>query len=70
MADEVAVMADGRIVEIGASDVLKRSGGAFARLWSSWQTQRGPSSEGDRHGDRTDFPLNARSQRPADQNPR
>ncbi|GIE33414.1 multidrug ABC transporter ATP-binding protein [Actinoplanes italicus] len=36
-ADRVAVMADGRIVELGSHDELVAAGGAYARLWNSWQ---------------------------------
>ena len=36
-ADRVAVMADGRIVELGSHDELVAAGGAYAALWDSWQ---------------------------------
>jgi ABC-type multidrug transport system fused ATPase/permease subunit len=36
-ADRVAVMAGGRIVELGSHDELVAAGGAYAELWSSWQ---------------------------------
>ncbi|MEU4158824.1 ABC transporter ATP-binding protein [Actinoplanes sp. NPDC026670] len=36
-ADRVAVMADGRIVELGSHDELVAAGGAYAELWNSWQ---------------------------------
>jgi ABC-type multidrug transport system fused ATPase/permease subunit len=35
-ADRVAVMDDGRIVELGSHDELVRQGGAYAALWESW----------------------------------
>jgi ATP-binding cassette subfamily C protein len=35
-ADRVAVLADGRITEIGSHDELVRAGGAYAALWRSW----------------------------------
>ncbi len=34
--DEVAVMADGRIVEQGTPAELVAAGGAYARLWQAW----------------------------------
>lgn len=36
-ADRVAVMDDGRIVELGAHDELVGHGGEYAALWRSWQ---------------------------------
>ena len=36
-ADRVAVMDDGRIVEIGPHDELVERGGEYAALWHSWQ---------------------------------
>lgn len=36
-ADRVAVVDDGRIVEIGAHDDLVAAGGDYAALWHSWQ---------------------------------
>jgi ABC-type multidrug transport system fused ATPase/permease subunit len=36
-ADRVAVMMDGRIVELGAHDELVAAGGEYASLWRSWQ---------------------------------
>ncbi len=36
-ADRVAVVDDGRIVEIGPHDELVAAGGDYARLWHSWQ---------------------------------
>ncbi|MDG4782545.1 ABC transporter ATP-binding protein [Micromonospora sp. WMMD961] len=41
-ADRVAVLADGRITEIGSHDDLVAAGGAYADLWRSWHT---PSDE-------------------------
>ncbi|GAA1352456.1 ABC transporter ATP-binding protein [Streptomyces beijiangensis] len=35
-ADRVAVMADGRIAELGTHDELVADGGAYAALWESW----------------------------------
>ncbi|GAB3448399.1 ABC transporter ATP-binding protein [Actinophytocola sediminis] len=35
-ADRVAVMADGRITELGSHDDLVEAGGAYAALWRSW----------------------------------
>lgn len=36
-ADRVAVMLDGRIVELGTHDELVAAGGEYASLWASWQ---------------------------------
>ncbi|MEU4424993.1 ABC transporter ATP-binding protein [Actinoplanes sp. NPDC024001] len=36
-ADRVAVVEDGRIVELGSHDELVAAGGAYAALWHSWQ---------------------------------
>ncbi len=35
-ADRVAVMADGRITELGSHHDLVNAGGAYANLWRSW----------------------------------
>jgi ATP-binding cassette subfamily C protein len=35
-ADRVAVMGDGRVIELGSHDELVASGGAYAALWRSW----------------------------------
>jgi ATP-binding cassette subfamily C protein len=35
-ADRVAVMADGRITELGSHDVLVAAGGEYAALWRHW----------------------------------
>lgn len=35
-ADRVAVLAEGRLVELGTHDQLVRAGGPYARLWRSW----------------------------------
>ncbi|GAA1601392.1 ABC transporter ATP-binding protein [Actinoplanes couchii] len=42
-ADRVAVVEDGRIVEIGPHDELVAAGGVYAALWRSWQ---GETEEG------------------------
>ena len=39
MADEVAVMEGGRIVEVGAPEQLRQSDGPFAALWRVWSNQ-------------------------------
>lgn len=36
-ADRVAVVIDGRIVELGSHDELVAAGGEYASLWASWQ---------------------------------
>ncbi|MFG1917966.1 ABC transporter ATP-binding protein [Micromonospora sp. NPDC048898] len=38
-ADRVAVLADGRITEIGSHDDLVAADGAYAALWHSWHSQ-------------------------------
>ena len=38
-ADRVAVMLDGRIVELGPHDELVAAGGEYASLWESWQKE-------------------------------
>ncbi|MGC4773015.1 ABC transporter ATP-binding protein [Micromonospora sp. DT44] len=38
-ADRVAVLADGRITEIGSHDDLLAAGGAYAALWRSWHAR-------------------------------
>jgi ATP-binding cassette subfamily B protein len=44
-ADTVVVLADGRLVEQGApGELLRRPGGAFARLWALQTSGRGPIS--------------------------
>lgn len=35
-ADRVAVVDDGRIVEVGSHDELLAAGGPYAALWRSW----------------------------------
>ncbi|SCF02115.1 ATP-binding cassette, subfamily C [Micromonospora coriariae] len=41
-ADRVAVLADGRITEIGSHDELVTAGGAYAALWHSWHAHDHP----------------------------
>ena len=36
-ADRVAVMVDGRIVELGTHDELVAPDGEYASLWNAWQ---------------------------------
>ncbi|MGC5289531.1 ABC transporter ATP-binding protein [Micromonospora sp. DT231] len=38
-ADRVAVLADGRITEIGSHDDLVAAGGAYSALWRSWHSR-------------------------------
>lgn len=38
-ADRVAVIDDGRIIELGTHAQLVAGGGAYAKLWESWQRQ-------------------------------
>ena len=38
-ADRVAVMENGRIVELGPHDELVEQGGEYAALWTSWQSE-------------------------------
>ena len=40
MADEVAVMDGGRIVEVGPPEQLRCGDGRFAQLWQMWSNQR------------------------------
>ena len=40
MADEVAVMDGGRIVEVGSPEQLRCGDGRFAQLWQMWSNQR------------------------------
>lgn len=41
-ADRVAVMEDGRLVEVGPHEELLRRGGRYAALWASWRGERQP----------------------------
>ncbi|MEV6299344.1 ABC transporter ATP-binding protein [Actinoplanes sp. NPDC051861] len=43
-ADRVAVVEDGRIVELGSHDELVAAGGAYAALWQSWQGGNEPAA--------------------------
>ncbi|MEV0896336.1 ABC transporter ATP-binding protein [Actinoplanes sp. NPDC049802] len=47
-ADRVAVMEDGRIVELGSHDELVAAGGAYAALWRSWQGGTEPAEMSER----------------------
>ena len=38
-AERVAVMEDGKIVELGSHDELVAHGGEYAALWESWQAE-------------------------------
>lgn len=40
MADEIAVMEDGRIIEVGPVEQLRHGDGPFSRLWQVWSNQR------------------------------
>jgi ABC-type multidrug transport system fused ATPase/permease subunit len=39
-ADRVAVVAEGRVVELGSHDELLAAGGSYAELWASWMSER------------------------------
>jgi ATP-binding cassette subfamily C protein len=41
-ADRVAVMEDGRLIELGSHDSLLASGGTYSALWHSWQGSNAP----------------------------
>jgi ATP-binding cassette subfamily C protein len=41
-ADRIAVMADGRLAEIGSHDALVAADGVYAGLWRSWHAEDGP----------------------------
>lgn len=36
-ADRIALLMDGRLVELGSHDELLATDGAYARLWRAWQ---------------------------------
>lgn len=44
-ADRIAVVDDGRIVELGSHDELVAQGGAYARLYETWTRQGGAGDE-------------------------
>ena len=46
-ADRVAVVADGKIIEIGSHDELIASGGSYAALWRSWHGENGSPDDDD-----------------------
>jgi ATP-binding cassette, subfamily C, bacterial len=39
-ADRVAVVEDGRVLELGRHDELLAAGGSYADLWASWMSER------------------------------
>ena len=43
-ADRVAVVDDGRIVELGTHDELVRREGRYASLWASWSSSQAKAS--------------------------
>jgi ATP-binding cassette subfamily B protein len=44
-ADRVAVMEQGRLVEVGGHEELLQRGGRYAALWSSWTDQKYPNAD-------------------------
>lgn len=45
-ADRIAVVDDGRIVELGSHRELVKAGGAYARLWELWRDERAGEAPG------------------------
>lgn len=48
-ADRVAVVVDGRIVELGPHDELIAANGSYAKLWASWHGDRSGDSDTPSH---------------------